>query len=300
MVLHHIFYLTVLMSLLSFSGTNTDPSTGIGAEIQDGTHHIRVMTFNIRYDNPGDGENAWPHRKEFVASTIRLHQANIVGVQEAMKHQVDELAELLPEMSWIGVGRDKGGRGERCAIFYEPTRLKLVKHDTFWLSETPEEDGSRSWDAEYPRIATWAHFQDKITEKEFIVLNTHFDHRGEIARVESAKQIMGTVSGIANGLPIVVMGDLNTRDSEEPYSILSENILPDGRKLLDGFHHAVHGHHGPTSTWTGFTNIDPDRRIDFIFASDDITINQHAALADQRDGRFPSDHLPVLAEIKLP
>jgi endonuclease/exonuclease/phosphatase family metal-dependent hydrolase len=258
------------------------------------------MTFNIRFDNPADGENAWPNRKEFVAGTIRLHQADIIGLQEALNHQIGDLTNLLPGMEWIGTGRNKDGDGEFSAILYSKMRLEVVSHDTFWLSETPDVPGSQSWDADLPRIATWAHFRDKKNGKEFIVLNTHFDHIGEVARIESAKQIANTISGIADGLPIVFMGDLNTTDADEPYSVLAENSLPDGRKLLDGFYHSEHGHHGPLSTWTGFTNIVPDRRIDYIFVSEDVTVIQHAALADQSKGRFPSDHLPVLAEIELP
>jgi endonuclease/exonuclease/phosphatase family metal-dependent hydrolase len=262
--------------------------------------YLRVMTFNIRYDNPDDGENAWPHRKDFVASTIRLHLADVVGVQEALEHQLEDLMEMVPEMSWVGTGRNADGGGEFSAILYSSERLEVLEHDTFWLSETPDVPGSQSWDAMLPRIATWAKFRDVESNKEFLVLNTHFDHRGPQARVESAKQIMNRVSDIAEGLPIVVMGDLNTTENDEPYSILSENSLPDGRKILDGYYHSVHGHHGPSSTWTGFKSILPDRRIDYIFVSDDVTIHQHAALADQREGRFPSDHLPVLAEIELP
>jgi len=260
---------------------------------------LRVMTFNIRFDNPGDGENAWLNRKEFAASTIRLHQADVVGVQEALLHQLEDLTEMLPGLSWIGTGRDKDGGGEYSAILYKTERLELVNHDTFWLSETPDVPGSQSWDAMLPRIATWAHFRDKQNGKEFVVLNTHFDHRGEIARVESARLIMSELAGITDGLPVVVMGDLNTTEKDEPYSVLSKSALSDGRELLDGFYHSVYGHHGPTSTWNGFTAVVPDRRIDYIFVSDGVTVNQHAILADQQDGLFPSDHLPVLAEIKL-
>lgn len=260
---------------------------------------LRVMTFNIRFDNPGDGENAWLNRKEFAASTIRLHQADVVGVQEALLHQLEDLTELLPGLSWIGTGRNKDGGGEYSAILYKTERLEAVDHDTFWLSETPDVPGSQSWDAMLPRIGTWAHFRDKQTGKEFVVLNTHFDHRGEIARLESARLIMSELAGIADGLPVVVMGDLNTTEKDEPYSVLTESALSDGRELLDGFYHSVHGHHGPTSTWNGFTAIVPDRRIDYIFVSEGITVNQHAILADQEDGLFPSDHLPVLAEITL-
>jgi len=292
--------IAVLMMMASISTPINQDHQESSKIYEEYEQSLRVMTFNIRFDNPADGENAWSNRDEFVASTIRLHQADIIGVQEALRHQIEDLTDLLPGLSWVGTGRNTDGGGEYSAILYNTERVEAVEHDTFWLSETPDVPGSQSWDAMLPRIATWAHFRDKRTEKEFVVVNTHFDHRGEIARIESAKQIMNRVSGIANGLPVVVMGDLNTTDSDEPYSVLSQNSLPDGRQLLDGFYHSMHGHHGPPSTWTGFTNIVPDRRIDYIFVSDDITVQQHAALADQSEGRFPSDHLPVMAEIELP
>jgi endonuclease/exonuclease/phosphatase family metal-dependent hydrolase len=289
---------TLFVMMISCSDSQTQNRADTKQEVSNNL--IRVMTFNIRYDNPGDGENAWFNRKEFVASTIRLHQADVVGVQEALLHQLEDLSEQLPEFSWTGTGRNADGGGEYSAILYRTDRFEMIETDTFWLSESPDVPGSRSWDAAYPRIATWARLSDKKSNDEVVVLNTHFDHIGELARVESAKQILDTVPKIAEGLPIVVMGDLNTTENGEPYTVLAESTLSDGRKLLDGFYHSVHGHHGPSSTWTGFTNIVPDRRIDYIFVSDDITVNQHAALADQSDGLFPSDHLPVLAEIELP
>lgn len=292
------FFPFILMVFISMSQYQNYPVDMKNSEVTE--DYIRVMTFNIRFDNPDDGENAWPERKESVAGVIRLHMADVVGVQEALEHQIEEMKEMIPGLSSIGTGRNADGGGEYSAILYNTARVEVLQSDTFWLSETPDVPGSQSWDAMLPRIATWAKFCDVETNKEFLVLNTHFDHRGPKARVESARQIMDTVSDIADGLPIVVMGDLNTTENDEPYSILSENSLPDGRKLLDGFYHSLYPHHGPLSTWTGFTAIIPDRRIDYIFVSEDVTVRQHAALADQREGRFPSDHLPVLAEIELP
>lgn len=284
----------------------TSFSTPINQDRQDSSefsenreYPLRVMSFNIRFDNPDDGENAWPNRKEFAASTIRLYQADVVGVQEALLHQLDDLTDLLPGFSWTGTGRNEGGGGEYSAILFRENRLELLDNDTFWLSKTPNVPGSKSWDAALPRIVTWAKFRDVNTEEEFVVLNTHFDHIGEEARVESAKQIINTIPDIAEGLPVVLMGDLNTTENDDPYSVLAESTLSDGRELLDGFYHSDHGHHGPASTWTGFSEIVPNRRIDYIFVGDDVTISQHAILADSMNGLFPSDHLPVMAEIEL-
>ncbi len=257
------------------------------------------MSFNIRFDNPNDGPDAWPHRKDFVAGMFRFHQVDLGGTQEGLFHQLEELDALLPEFAWVGVGRDDGERGgEFCAIYYRTDRFEVIEHGTFWLSETPDEPGSRGWDAALPRIVTWARLSDLANDRRFIVFNTHFDHRGREARLESARLIRSKATELAGDDPVIVMGDLNTTDSDEPYRALAEaDAVPDQIRLYDGFYHSRHGHHGPTSTWNGFREIVPDRRIDFILADPGFTFIQHGILADIRDGRFPSDHLPVVADV---
>lgn len=260
---------------------------------------IRVMTFNIRFDNPDDGPDAWPHRKDFVASMFRFHQNDIVGTQEGMHHQLVELDEMLPEFEWVGVGRDAGDeRGEFCAIYFRPDRFELIEEDTFWLSETPDVPGSMGWDTAITRITTWARFLDKKNNRRMIVFNTHYDHRGAQARIESSRLILQKIEEIAQGDPVIFIGDLNTTENDEPYKIITRpDKETDEPKLYDGFYHSVHGHHGPASTWNGFERIFPDRRIDYIFVDSNLTVKQHAILADIRDGHFPSDHLPVVADI---
>lgn len=262
-------------------------------------HPIRIMTFNIRFDNPDDGPDAWPHRKDFVASMFRFHQNDIVGTQEGMHHQLVELDEMLPEFEWVGVGRDAGDeRGEFCAIYYRPDRFELIEEDTFWLSETPDVPGSMGWDTAITRITTWARFFDKKNNRRMIVFNTHYDHRGAQARIESSRLILRKIEEIAQGDPVIFIGDLNTTENDEPYKIITRpDEETDEPKLYDGFYHSVHGHHGPASTWNGFERIFPDRRIDYIFVDSNLTVKQHAILADIRDGHFPSDHLPVVADI---
>lgn len=260
---------------------------------------VRVMTYNIRYDNPGDGVHAWPNRKERLAALIRVYGAEVVGVQEALRHQLEDLEVLLPSYTWIGVGRNADGLGEYSAIIFREDLFEVLDSGTFWLSEQPDEAGSQSWDAALPRIVTWAHLRRRESDATFAVLNTHFDHRGEQARKESAKLITEKAAILAKGLPIIVMGDLNTTDQEEPYAILAQTKLEDGRSLKDAFFHARLGHYGPTSTWTGFTEIEPGRRIDYIWTSDDLVVEQHAILGDRNEIGYPSDHLPVFAEIEL-
>lgn len=260
---------------------------------------LRMMTYNIRFDNPADGVHAWPNRKELVASVIRFHKVDIIGVQEALEYQIQDLMELLPGYDWVGVGRNEDGGGEFSAILYRSSVVAVKAAQTFWLSESPDEPGSKSWDSSLPRIATWAHFVTSSDGRELFVLNTHFDHRGEQARLESARLLKEQVSKLANGLPVIVMGDLNATSEQPPLVLLSDTPLSDGRSLRDGFVHSIVPHHGPASTWTGFTKIAADRRIDYIFASEDLPIHYHAILTDKLEDRYPSDHLPVLVEVEL-
>jgi endonuclease/exonuclease/phosphatase family metal-dependent hydrolase len=277
---------------------------------------LRVMTFNIRYDNPGDGENVWPNRKEKVASMVRLYAADVVGMQEALRSQIDELAKLLPTHDWVGAGRDDGkDRGEFSPIFYRRDRLELLDKNTFWLSDTPEKVGSRGWDAALPRVVTWTKFKDKQTGREFFVLNTHFDHRGVAARLNSAKLLRAKTAEIAGNLPAVVMGDLNCTPDSAPYQWLigapvasatqdspAEKTAADGKSptaLVDAARVSKHPLHGPTTTWNGFAQLVPGRKIDHIFIRGPFVVEQHAVLADHWDGKWPSDHLPVIAEISV-
>ncbi|HET6569399.1 MAG TPA: endonuclease/exonuclease/phosphatase family protein, partial [Rhodothermales bacterium] len=151
------------------------------AQAGDAPPPLRVMSFNLRYNNPDDGLNAWPHRKETVAGMIRFHEADVVGVQEAQIAMLHDLDSLLTGYDWFGLPRASGdAHDEYSAILYRPERLELLDHDTFWLSETPDVR-SKGWDAALPRIVTWGKFRDKATGKVFFHFNTHFDHRGEQA-----------------------------------------------------------------------------------------------------------------------
>ncbi|HET6646226.1 MAG TPA: endonuclease/exonuclease/phosphatase family protein [Pyrinomonadaceae bacterium] len=273
------------------------------AGYREGARYIRVMSFNIRYDEPRDKENAWPNRKELVASMIRFHQADLVGVQEALERQMRDLEKLLPDYGWVGVGRDDGkAGGEFSAIMYRKARFSRVESSTFWLSETPDVPG-KGWDADYPRIVTWLKIKDTTTGKLFFHFNTHFDHRGVQAREESAKLLLKRISTIAGRLPVVVTGDFNFNESSIGYQILTGKILEkeigSQSSLGDARYLSRHGHHGPTSTFNEFKALIPDMKIDYVLVKGNVRVLQHGALSDTWDGRFPSDHLPVLAEIAI-
>lgn len=263
------------------------------------TSQINVLSFNIRYDTPKDGINQWSNRKEKVAQLIEFHEANIVGLQEVLKSQLDDLKNLLPEYTWIGVGRDDGKEaGEYSPILFQKDRFKLLKQGTFWLSETSDIAGSKGWDAAHPRIVTWGYFKDKKKRKKFYFFNTHFDHKGEIARKKSAQLILQKIKEIVGKNAFVLSGDFNVNPESEPYQILTNK--GDTVDLHDAFSLSKTGHYGQLSTFSGFKTptIDDQNRIDYIFVPEKIKVLKHAILTDSWGGLFPSDHFPVLAILK--
>lgn len=262
---------------------------------------LRVMSYNIRYDAPvGTGATDWTRRRDKVASMIRFHEADVVGTQEGKLHQLMDLERRLPGYEWVGVGRRSGG-DEFSALFYDTNRLTLLRHDTFWLSSTPEEPGSKSWGSALPRIATWARFRDRRSEDTLFGLNTHFDHKSEKARAQSARLIADTVGVLSEGAPTIVMGDFNAPPSAAPYQILTES----GREgptvpLRDALEASEQPHHGPLSTYNNFdSSVLPNRRLDYIFVGPGLAVRRHGHLSGRWDGEFPSDHLPVLAEVMV-
>lgn len=263
---------------------------------------FQVMTFNIRLPNPDDGFNYWPNRKELVLSMIRYHEADLLGVQEAFRSQLDELSKGLPEFDWVGVCRTDGTAhpspdNEFSAIFYRKSRFEVLLSGTFWLSEHPDKAGIAGWDAALPRIVTWAKFKDKATGKVFFHFNTHFDHIGKVARASSAHLVLSKIKEMAGTLPVLLTGDFNAQPTEEPILILTNPQHPD--RVIDAITRSQLPHHGPTGTWTNaflFPGM-PGQRIDYVFIKNGIQVLKHAILSDSWSGRLPSDHLPVLARV---
>lgn len=289
------------MSLFIISPFNVTIAQNSSDTISQDRESIRVMTFNIRYDNPDDGPDAWQYRKDFVASMFRFHKADIIGTQEGRLNQLQDLDSRLSEFSRVGLGREAGeDQGEYCAIYYRTDRFDLIETGTFWLSDTPNIAGSVGWDALLPRIVTWARFYDNRNDELFITFNTHFDHIGVEARYQSSMLILEKIAELSNEDPVILTGDLNTMESQNPYKILAEaDMGPVKFELFDGFYHSKYDHHGPTSTSNGFKEIVPGRRIDYIFVDSKFSVIQHGILADIRDGHFPSDHLPVIADVEF-
>ncbi|MGV3710196.1 MAG: endonuclease/exonuclease/phosphatase family protein [Gemmatimonas sp.] len=258
------------------------------------------MSFNIRYNNPGDGVNAWPNRKAWVAKLIRYHDADVIGVQEALSGMLADLDTLLPEYSRVGVGRTDGKeKGEFSAILYKKSRVDMLENKTFWLSTNPDSVGMKAWDAALERIATWGRFRDRATGCTYVHLNTHFDHVGEIARQESAKVIRRRLSTIAGSSPVIVTGDLNSGPKSIAYTTLTTGAVDGGlAPLIDAYVSSKEAPYGPNGSFNSFKEIG-NERIDYVMVSPGITVLKHGILTDRWDQRFPSDHLPVIAALDV-
>lgn len=260
---------------------------------------VRVMSYNIKFDDKSDTLNSWNHRKERVINLISFYEPGFVGTQEALLHQLEDLEKGLKSYRWIGVGRaDGGSEGEFSAILYNTLRFQPVENSdsTIWLSETPSKP-SKSWDAALPRILTWSKFKDLSSGSEFFVFNTHFDHIGDTARAESAALIVDTINNVSDGLPVILTGDFNATEESRPY----ENLTDPSSGLKDAFYETELPHVGPLFTYDGFNVLGDNerRRIDYIFVNEKVDVKRHAFISDFRYGRYPSDHLPVIADLTL-
>jgi len=252
-----------------------------------------VMSYNIRYDNPDDGLDWWENRKSEVAVLIQHYAPGILGTQEGLKPQLDYLVGALPQYKYVGQARDDGKQqGEYSAILYDTTQFQLVKHTTYWLSPTPDEI-TIGWDAALKRVVTLGVFKHHTSEDTLYVFNAHFDHRGELARVNSSKVILDLMDRHRlSSNKTIVMGDFNSTPQQQPIQVLQS-------KLDDSYLSTISPPYGPEGTFNGFDPLAvPERRIDYVFVANLKVISYRVVDDRRRNQRWPSDHLPVL--IKIP
>ena len=268
-------------------------------ELQHESTEMTVMTFNIRLDHAGDKENNWKFRKERVVKSIQFYEADIAGMQEVLHNQLLDLQEKLKEYSYLGVGRADGKeKGEYSPLFYKTKKYAVISSGTFWLSETPDSAGRKGWDAAIERIATWAKFKDKSTGKSFFVLNTHFDHIGSVARLQSGTLIMQKVNELAGKMPVVVMGDFNA----SPDTQVVKNITNSSNPLHLSDSRAVSPLiYGPEWSFHDFgrTPLEERELIDYIFVKNRVKVLKYGVLAEQDGAGFLSDHCPVLVKVQF-
>jgi endonuclease/exonuclease/phosphatase family metal-dependent hydrolase len=256
---------------------------------------VRVMTYNIRLDIASDGGNAWSQRRDWVIAQIDWLDPDVFGMQEVLPNQRADLAAALPRYRLSGEGRDGEGRGEASPLAFDTRRFDLVDGGTFWLSATPEVP-SMGWDAAYKRVATWARLRARGTKHVLLAVNTHWDNVGAVARRESARQIGGWIETHRRPCErVVVLGDFNSEIGSEPLANLrATSTLRDARAV------SKTAPFGPAVTFNGFRNPpEGAAAIDHVLPGEGIDVERYLVLSQLIDGRWPSDHFPVIVDLSL-
>lgn len=261
---------------------------------------LRVMSFNIRFGTANDGEDSWPNRKALLFDVIKTDAPDYIGVQEAIEFQLSEITTAIPDYASLGVGRDDGAkRGEYSAILYRKSRLSPVKSGTFWLSDTPDVPGSKSWGNNITRVCTWADFEDLAQKKSgeppfrFRAYNTHWDHESQPARLNSGRLLARRIADEAGAdIPVIVTGDFNSGEKNPAFL----ELLGGPAGLFDSFRR-LHPDAAGVGTFHGFKGGADREKIDAILLSRHWRPLSAEIIRTSRAGRFPSDHYPVTAEI---
>ncbi len=272
------------------------------ASLPAGGGELSVMSFNIRYGTANDGENRWETRREMVCDLIRRHDCDVVGLQEALRFQIDEIRQALPQYAEIGVGRDDGKtKGEYSNILYRTDRLSVAASDTFWLSDTPEVVASTSWGNSITRICTWARFIHKASGKAFYHFNTHLDHQSQPAREKGVMLIDRRIAKRAYPEPVILTGDFNASESNPAIRYVKGDKQASAKpvvRLVDTFR-VLHPEATVVGTFNGFKGERSGAKIDYVFALPGVNVLEAKIIFDMPDGRCPSDHYPVMARLEL-
>lgn len=254
-----------------------------------------VATCNLRY--AGDpSPNSWPERRPALKALFDAYRPDVIGTQEGLYHQIKDLAADLPGYDWIGLGRDGGSHGEFMAVFYQRDRLEPLEFDHFWLSDTPRVIASRSWGNALPRMVTWVRFRDRSTGRELHFWNTHLDHEAQAAREQAAELIRQRIGQLPPDVPLLLVGDFNAvAGANRAYDILARES-----GLTDTWFAARERRNEEANSFTGFEPLKHEgRRIDWILARGASEVRATEAVTLRPSGRWPSDHLPIIAWLTL-
>lgn len=260
---------------------------------------VTLLSFNIRYGTAKDGPDAWPLRREMVIQVLRDQSADFVGLQEALRFQIDHLREALPEYAELGVGRDDGKTaGEYSSILFRKDRWQLVEGKTWWLSETPDVPGSKTWGNTIPRIVTWGRFRSLDSSITLDIFNSHFDHMSQPSRVKSAEFLAGKIDALPADAAVVVMGDFNAGEDNPAITRLLSGPPDQPARLIDTFR-VVHPGESIVGTFNGFQGTKDGPKIDYILTRPDVTVETAEIIRKEVNGRYPSDHFPVSAKVRF-
>jgi endonuclease/exonuclease/phosphatase family metal-dependent hydrolase len=262
---------------------------------------LRVMSFNVRNSFARDGVNHWESRKGLVYNVIRDYAPDVLGLQEANSFQLEELCNEFPEYGQVGEGSMGGSKGQYSAILFLKERFKLTDFGNFWLSETPTEP-SKSWGSAHHRICTWAGLLDRESQQTIYVYNTHMDDGSRKAREKGTRMIMDHIQEQAATYPSVFMGDFNAPEDSEALRMIkgnSEARQKLGMQMVDSFR-VLYPDREKVGTYNGFTGQSDGPKIDYIMVRPSMKVIEASILQTNREGRYPSDHFPVTAQVGLP
>jgi endonuclease/exonuclease/phosphatase family metal-dependent hydrolase len=294
---------TMLFALLLNSFAQAAQAEVTAARPAGADARMSVMTFNIRLGTANDGSNHWTHRRGMVFDVLRKHRPDLVGMQEVIKFQLDEVLEAVPEYAAFGVGREDGkSAGEYSPILYRKSRFRVLEEGTFWLSETPEVPGSKSWDTACTRVCTWGRFADRTNGRTFYLFNTHLDHVSQAARENGVALILKRMKDRKHGDPVFFTGDFNAGEDNP----VVRNVIDatqkgssdrDSPTLRDSFR-VVHPDEKVVGTFNRWNGKTDGAKIDYVFVPDSVEVKSAKILHDNVDGRYPSDHYPVTATVE--
>jgi len=284
----NLSFLTTFTSCLSLQASD------------QGSPDLRVMSFNIRNSYARDGENNWEGRKGLVYRVIRDYAPDVLGLQEANSFQLEELSNEFPEYGKVGEGSMGGSKGQYSPILFLKKRFKLSDSGSFWLSETPAEP-SKSWGSAHHRICTWAGLLDRESQQTIYIYNTHMDDGSRKAREKGARMIMEHIQGEAKTAPFVFMGDFNAPEDSETLKIIKGN--PEARQnlgiqMVDSFR-VLYPNRKKVGTYNGFTGQSDGAKIDYIMVKPSMKVIEASILQTNLKGRYPSDHFPVTAHLRI-
>lgn len=292
------------------------------AAVKAEAQELTVASYNIRYANDEDARrgDGWARRSPWLCSLVQFMDFDLFGAQEVLHDQLGDLLRLLPEYSYIGVGRVDGAvEGEYAPIFYRTDRFRLLDSGTFWLSETPEKP-SVGWDAALERICTWGHFVDKRTDRRFWFFNLHMDHVGVQARHNGGELVMQRIRTMCSPHEAVVLtGDFNVDQTSDVYRVFTALGM-----LRDAYEIAAK-RYAPNGTFNDFSTTNKtDSRIDHVFVSGPVEVLRYGVLTEtyrapvdgsdeavvsgnfpkevalhRYEARTPSDHFPVVVRLSL-
>ena len=261
-----------------------------------GNLDVRVMSFNIRNSHAND----WEARKGLVYEVIGDYAPDVLGLQEANSFQLEDLSNEFPQYGKVGEGSMGGSKGQHSAILFLEERFKPTDSGSFWLSENPTQP-SKSWRSAHHRICTWVELLGRKTDRTLYIYNTHMDDGSREARENGSRMIMEHIQGKVQAAPFVFMGDFNAREDSEALKIIkgnSEARQNPGFKMVDSFR-VLYPDRENVGTYNGFTGQSDGPKIDYIMVKSNIRVIEASILQTNPKGRYPSDHFPVTAHLRI-